>query len=62
MKIGLQIRIARKDRGMTQLDLARELGRNYSHHISDYERGVKTPNLHTLQKISDILDTVFLIG
>ena len=52
--IGERIRIAREERCMTQLSLARAIGCT-SQHVSAIERGVKTPTLETFVAIATAL-------
>ena len=51
--IGQHIRQYREASGMSQLDLAVELGIEQSN-ISHYECGIRTPNIELLIKIADV--------
>ena len=55
LDIGRKLREARKERGLTQDALASKLG-TVSSYISDIERGVKSPSLHTFIRILEILN------
>ena len=44
----------RKEKGLTQEQLAEHLGISYTH-MSYLELGYRIPNLHIMQKIADIL-------
>ena len=52
--IGERIQIAREERCMTQLELAKKVGCT-SQHISAIERGAKTPTLETFVVIAAVL-------
>lgn len=56
------LRLFRKERGWTQQQLADKLGISYMS-ISNYERGIRTPDYETLEAIADYLnvsiDTLF---
>lgn len=54
-QLGMRIRYLRKQKGMSQLDLALEadINKNY---ISDLERGNRNPSLMILEKIAKALD------
>ena len=52
--IGERIQIAREERCLTQLELAKEIGCT-SQHISAIERGAKTPTLETFVAIAAAL-------
>lgn len=52
--MGERIRIAREERGMTQMDLSRIIGCT-PQHVSAIERGVKTPTLETFVAIASAL-------
>ena len=52
--MGERIQIAREERRMTQIRLAKEVGCT-SQHISAIERGVKTPTLETFVAIAAAL-------
>ena len=54
-KLGMRIRYLRKQKGMSQLDLALEadINKNY---ISDLERGSRNPSLLILERIAKALD------
>ena len=54
MNIGQKIKVARKEKGFTQSDIADFLGTNRVA-ISNYERGSNTPSFANIQKLSDIL-------
>lgn len=48
--VGDNIRHLRKDLNLTQKELAKGVGLTQAQ-ISDYERGRRTPSLHTLDKL-----------
>ncbi len=48
--VGDNIRHLRKELGLTQKELAGEVGLTQAQ-ISDYERGLRVPSLHTLDKL-----------
>ena len=48
--VGDNIRHLRKDLGLTQKELGDEVGLTQGQ-ISDYERGRRTPSLHSLDKL-----------
>lgn len=48
----MQIKRARKEAGMNQLDLARAVGLAHPQSISNYERGIEEPPLHRLRRIA----------
>ncbi len=50
--LGNYLKQLRKERGITQSDLAAILGNNFQN-ISAIERGKFTPTIHTVQKIAD---------
>lgn len=52
---GGDIRAAREKRRLTQLALARKLGRDQSD-VSHWERGTRTPNADRLREIADALN------
>lgn len=54
-QLGMRIRYLRKQKGMSQLDLALEsdINKNY---ISDLERGSRNPSLLILERIAKALD------
>ena len=52
--VGERIQIAREERCMTQLELAKKIGCT-SQHISAIERGAKTPTLETFVAIAAAL-------
>lgn len=54
-QLGMRIRYLRKQKGMSQLDLAleAEINKNY---ISDLERGSRNPSLLILERIAKALD------
>ena len=54
-QLGMRIRYLRKEKKMSQLDLAleAEVNKNY---ISDLERGCRNPSILVLEKISKALD------
>ena len=54
MTIGDRIRSARKEKGLTQSELAEKLGISYMV-ISQYERGIRNPKLDTVRRIADAL-------
>ena len=45
----------RKEKGMKQKDLANEIGKT-TQAISNYEVGIREPNLETLKKLAEVLD------
>ena len=51
-KIITRIRELREERGMTQVQLAKEIGFS-PNTISQYETGVLEPNLQTIKKLCD---------
>ena len=53
-QLGMRIRYLRKQKGMSQLDLAleAEINKNY---ISDLERGSRNPSILILEKIAKAL-------
>ncbi|MGN9160032.1 helix-turn-helix domain-containing protein [Clostridium sulfidigenes] len=55
MSIGENIRIARKNKNITMKQLGENLGIT-EQAISQYERGVRTPNTKLILKISSILE------
>lgn len=55
MKLGNAIKMARKNRKLTQTDLGNLVGVS-PQSISYYEKGKKTGNLFNLKKICDALD------
>jgi transcriptional regulator with XRE-family HTH domain len=59
--IGAQIREARKNRQMTQQDLADKLGVT-RHQVAKYESGRKNMTIETIQRISDVLGISFTIS
>ena len=56
MSLGDNIRKARKERGLTQSELAEKAGISRSY-FADVEKGYYNPSLDTLQKIAAALDT-----
>ena len=54
-QLGMRIRYLRKEKRMSQLDLAleSEVNKNY---ISDLERGCRNPSILVLEKIAKALD------
>ena len=54
-KLGDRIRIIRKKRGISQSQLADELDITRSA-VGNYERGVREPDVDTIEAIADILD------
>lgn len=56
MTIGENIKAARKDKGMTQAELAEKLEVPFQS-ISQWERDIRKPKQENLEKISHILDT-----
>ena len=54
-QLGMRIRYLRKQKGMSQLDLAleAEINKNY---ISDLERGCRNPSILILEKIAKALE------
>lgn len=53
--IGSLIRMSRKEKGMTQTEIAEAIGVS-SQHYSRIERGEYTPGLQTFLKLIDVLD------
>ena len=54
--IGARLRVARRSAGLTQRQLADQLGVE-SITVSRWERGVTTPSLPRLRKIAELTDT-----
>lgn len=54
MTTGERIKAAREAAGMTQAELAKQLGISYVG-VSQWERGIRNPKYSTLKKIADIL-------
>ena len=54
-RIGMNVRLLRTERRLTQEDVALESGMARSH-LSQLERGVVAPSIHTLLRLSDALD------
>ena len=52
--LGITIAALRKERGMTQLDLARQLGIT-DKAVSKWERGLSCPDLYTFPRLAEIL-------
>ncbi len=54
VQLGMRIRYLRKQKGMSQEDLAleSEINKNY---LSDLERGVRNPTLQIIEKIATAL-------
>ena len=65
MNIGQRIKILRKDHHLTQLELAKKLGKNQPHIVS-WEKGEKIPSLPILKEIATLfnvsLDLLVLDG
>lgn len=59
MTIGEKIKAARKKKGLKQEELAERLNISYQN-IGQWENGVRTPKLQTLQKIASALDISML--
>ena len=57
-KVGLQIREARKAKGMTQKELGEKLGVGEPT-VTNYESGKQNLTIETLKKIADALDIEF---
>lgn len=56
MKLGENIKKARKEAGLSQLDLGKACGWDDAQsRISNYERDVRAPSYKDLQKIADVL-------
>lgn len=53
--LGAMIATARKEKGMTQLDLANKLGVT-DKAVSKWERDLCCPDIHTLPKLAQLLD------
>lgn len=56
MTIGEQIKYWRKQRKMSQEELAQKIGVSGKQAIYSYERGVRTPTIETLRSIAEALD------
>ena len=54
-QLGMRIRYLRKQKGLSQEDLALEAGVN-KNYLSDLERGNRNPSLMILEKIAKALD------
>jgi transcriptional regulator with XRE-family HTH domain len=61
--IGQRISILRKQRGLSQYELAKRLGFSRGK-IANYEQGSRHPDYETLQQIADFfeVDRAFLLG
>lgn len=61
--IGLQIVLARTEKGLSQSELSKAIGRSRQT-IYEWEKGISTPNLSDLKKIADITakDIFFFIA
>lgn len=55
MTTGERLKIARTEKGMTQLELANKIGASYQQ-ISQYERDLRSPKFETLKRIADALN------
>lgn len=60
MELKHQIRIARKDKGYNQKELAKVLNVTPAS-VSNWERGYSYPEMETLKQISKLLDYEFTI-
>ena len=58
MSVGDRIKAARKEKSLTQTELGKKLNVSQSM-IAQYERGDRTPNDDTLQRIAAILDVSY---
>ena len=56
MTIGSRIKSERQAAGLTQAELASEIGSKHYQIISQYERGTRTPKYETLEKIATALN------
>jgi len=54
--LGKFIRDRRKKVGLSQWDIARELGYETAQYVSNWERGVSNPPMKTLKKLGELLD------
>lgn len=54
-RVGLRVRAARKERGLSQSELAAKLDRSVDA-VSAIERGISLPNLDTLESLARVLD------
>ncbi|ECD7243441.1 helix-turn-helix domain-containing protein [Salmonella enterica] len=63
MTIAFRIQIARENLGLSEADLARQLG-TYSDHISDWERGITEPPASMVIPLANALkcDPLWLLG
>ena len=59
MSLGQNIQILRKETGLTQAELARKIDVS-AITIQQYERGVREPNLETIEKIAKALGVEFI--
>ena len=58
-KIGLRLRAARNDRGLSLLDLSRRIGGRLSRsRISNYEQGLRRPGIEEARMLAGALGTV----
>ncbi len=57
-ELGPMIRYARKEKGLTQLELADKTGTTY-HHISYIEKSKQVVSLKTLAKIENVLGIIY---
>jgi transcriptional regulator with XRE-family HTH domain len=55
MNIGANIKAIRKKKGLTQTQLGDKV-RMSQQNVADYEKGIRNPTLHTLQKYSEALE------
>lgn len=55
IQLGMRIRYLRKQKGMSQEDLALESGIN-KNYLSDLERGMRNPTIAIVEKIADALE------
>lgn len=55
MEIGKQIKYFREKKGITQEELASEIGVSGKQGISRFENGVRNPKRETLEKIAKVL-------
>lgn len=63
MTIGEQIMILRKQKGMSQAELGKQVGTS-GDIIGRYERGIMTPSIEVIMKIADTLEVSldYLVG
>jgi len=54
--VGLFLKNAREKAGLTQHDVAQQLGYSTPQFVSNWERGISLPPLDVLPRVSDVLD------